>query len=431
MLPPLTQQVLGLFAVRAASLGLGLAAAALSARLLQPENFGMYSVYIALIMVMAIPSTVGLKQAIARSVATASTAQGNAQLAHLWPAAVRIMLVTGVIGTCAWITGALFFGTNDTSSWIVLIAVALMFAIPLPYIASSALHGSGFVAAAQALELGLRPLLMLCLLCFIWLWFDPASVSVTTVMCAYLIAVALQGAIGLRLMQTRTGVGFQFKRVAHSIDNQRHFYRSCLTFGILAGVTLVNNSLDLLMLNQLAGSEAAGHYRVATTLAGLVSLGMVAISAILLPRVVSLHEAGDRSAMQRLVSQAALLGSLFAILLAAILALLSGPIISLIFGETYAPSAAPLSILILGHVASALCGPIVVVLNMTGHERVTLIGVSVGTFLNVLLNFALIPRLGMVGAAIASVASFVIWNVLLCIQLRRTTGIISLAGRWA
>jgi O-antigen/teichoic acid export membrane protein len=50
---------------------------------------------------------------------------------------------------------------------------------------------------------------------------------------------------------------------------------------------------------------------------------------------------------------------------------------------------------------------------MTGNERETVKGVGISTVINVVLNIALIPRYGSVGAAVATAASIVIWNLLL------------------
>lgn len=430
MLPRLTRQVVPLLAVRAASLGLGLISVVLCARLLQPENFGSYAVIIALITIMATPSTVGLRQTIARSVARALPEGDLSTLANLWPAAIRVLSVTGLVAGLALLGSVFWLNPNAVPVATLAIAAALMFLFPLPFIASSVLHGSGFVAMAQFVETSLRPLLMVCLLGVVWLSIDPAKITITTVMLVYLVSVILQGGIGLFMMHAKTDVRLRVEQGA-PVEAQRKFFRSCVAFGALAGVTLINNSLDIVLLSLLSSSEAAGHYRVATTFAGLVSFGLVAVSAVLLPRVVALHDAQNVKALQQLLTQATLLGLVFALVGATALALFTDAIVGSVFGKEYLPSAEPLRILILGHLVSALFGPVVVALNMMGHERATLIGMGIATIANILLNFALIPTYGMVGAATASVVSFIIWNVALCLALWHKTGLISLVGRWA
>ena len=49
---------------------------------------------------------------------------------------------------------------------------------------------------------------------------------------------------------------------------------------------------------------------------------------------------------------------------------------------------------------------------MAGLERRTLTAFSISVGINIILNIALIPRFGGVGAATATLASTTIWNIL-------------------
>ena len=46
--------------------------------------------------------------------------------------------------------------------------------------------------------------------------------------------------------------------------------------------------------------------------------------------------------------------------------------------------------------------------------------------LNIILNLVLVPRFGIVGAALATTISMVVWNVLLVIAVRKKLGVNSL-----
>jgi len=58
-------------------------------------------------------------------------------------------------------------------------------------------------------------------------------------------------------------------------------------------------------------------------------------------------------------------------------------------------------------------GSVGALLNMTGHERDTLRGVAIAAVANVVLGLALIPLFGLEGAALATAATLIIWNLLL------------------
>jgi O-antigen/teichoic acid export membrane protein len=60
---------------------------------------------------------------------------------------------------------------------------------------------------------------------------------------------------------------------------------------------------------------------------------------------------------------------------------------------------------------------------MSGHERTTLRGLTIATVINVGLNAVLIPSYGVSGAAIATLVSTLVWNVLLGRSVRRLLGV--------
>ena len=66
-----------------------------------------------------------------------------------------------------------------------------------------------------------------------------------------------------------------------------------------------------------------------------------------------------------------------------------------------------------------MCGPVGVTLYMTGHESIANRIFTASAVLNVILNFALIPRFGIVGAAVATSISLIAWNLGLWVVVRR------------
>lgn len=91
------------------------------------------------------------------------------------------------------------------------------------------------------------------------------------------------------------------------------------------------------------------------------------------------------------------------------------PILATVFGPEYAAGALALAILCVGQLLNAGFGSVGNILNMTGHERDTVLGVAIGAISNVALNLLLIPPLGIDGAAIAIAMSLLIWNSWLAI----------------
>jgi len=82
-----------------------------------------------------------------------------------------------------------------------------------------------------------------------------------------------------------------------------------------------------------------------------------------------------------------------------------------------------LRVLALGQLVNALCGPVMYLLNMTGHEQSARRTMTVASIANVIGNFALIPWLGVEGAAWATSGTMILWNVWALVAVYRKTGI--------
>jgi O-antigen/teichoic acid export membrane protein len=66
-------------------------------------------------------------------------------------------------------------------------------------------------------------------------------------------------------------------------------------------------------------------------------------------------------------------------------------------------------------------------LNMTGHEKATLVGVAIGILIHVILSSLFIPAWGAMGAALAASGCLLILNLVLVILVRRRLGLDSTA----
>jgi O-antigen/teichoic acid export membrane protein len=91
-----------------------------------------------------------------------------------------------------------------------------------------------------------------------------------------------------------------------------------------------------------------------------------------------------------------------------------------LFGKEFIAGTGVLYILLLGQLSNTFSGSLALILQMTGNEKVFRNILTLGLIINVLLNIILIPRIGMIGAAIASAISLIVWNVLSLIYIKRT-----------
>src|SRR5699024_4789750 len=100
-----------------------------------------------------------------------------------------------------------------------------------------------------------------------------------------------------------------------------------------------------------------------------------------------------------------------------------GDLVAAVMGKTDPRSAAALAILSVGFFTSAANGRCQDTLSAFGYTRTILIVNTVAGLLNLVLNVALIPTYGVVGAAVASALSFISLNAIAMVALWRLSGV--------
>jgi O-antigen/teichoic acid export membrane protein len=170
------------------------------------------------------------------------------------------------------------------------------------------------------------------------------------------------------------------------------------------------NWIDTLLLGVYGIHESEiGIYSAALKVAGIISLPILAVSAILASSVSEQFTLGNKEKLQRIVRDSTRI--IFAASLLIYLLYLLFPSLFLgLLGEEFTKGSTVLIILSTGFLARAFTGCTDIILQMTNHERIFQNIIVGATILNLLLNIILIPYLGITGSAIASLVSSCFWN---------------------
>lgn len=180
--------------------------------------------------------------------------------------------------------------------------------------------------------------------------------------------------------------------------------------------------LDVLLLGSLRGAREAGVY---AAVGRLVTVGMMGIEAIRIavePHISTLLARDDREGAQELFR----VGTwwLVAISWPLYLALANyAPVVLRIFGADFVAGQHALMIVSLAMLVSVGTGNVTVMLLMGGKSVWNLLNTAAALATNVALNLLLIPRYGMIGAALAWMCSIAVENLSALVQVRRLLGI--------
>lgn len=399
---------------------MGVGLSVLLARALGAESYGIYSFAFALISVLAVPTQAGLPTLLVREVARYDLDQRWQMLKGVvWWSSKITILFSGFVMLIAggW---AFWKGTSSQNSiahYTFLWALMLMPLIALGNLRGAALRGLRWVILGQFPEMILRPGLLIVLVTLGWHFnrLDPMSTMALHLFCSAIAFVV--GALILAKALPAEVAG-----VKPTYDSKR-WLSSLYPLSLLSGIHVINSNADLLMLGTLAGKEAVGIYRIAIQGSSIVSFGLYAVGMIVSPHFARLYFARKMAELQKLVTLSARLNLIIALPICLIFLFFGHFILAMVFGAPFETGSRALSILCVGQLINAGVGAVGTLLNMSGHERCTLIGVGAATLANVILNLVLIPIYGIEGAAVASVTSFAIWNLILWRFVRQKLGI--------
>jgi O-antigen/teichoic acid export membrane protein len=412
----LTRGIVGTAGLRAAQAVLALLTAVVLARLLAPEGYGAYSFAMAIVAFLAIPSELGVPGLAVREIAVAN-ARGDwprmrafIAWSHRNVAAVSLVVVLAT-ALVLFLARDRIDGERLACLWLGLLLVPL---VSLGALRSAMLQGLKRVVLGQMPEFVVRPAVFLGLIGLLLLS-GRVLESASGAMALQIVAIAVSFSVGLLLFARHRPAGL---RVAERAAVDGLWWRSAIAFGMFAAMRLVNGRTDVLALGLFQDDAEVGIYRVAVQLATSIIFGLQIVNPIQGPHLAHIYAAGDMQAFQRVVTRTSRI--VFAITVPAVCAvvLFGKPIIALVFGSAYEGAYLPLVILAAGQLVNASMGSVGSVLNMTGHERDTVRSLAAGAAVNVALNLLLTPQMGMMGAAAATSASLVTWNLLMWRQVR-------------
>lgn len=200
-------------------------------------------------------------------------------------------------------------------------------------------------------------------------------------------------------------------------------HRASATAMFLTGTLfMVMTWTDTLMLGYFLEPQDVGAYRVAFKIGTLITFAQFAVNASLGPRISELWSRGDRAELQLEVRRVAWVNAALGI--PAFLGVLGlAPWLLGFFSPEFTVHDGALRVLALGQIVNALCGPVMYLLNMTGHEQSARRTMTVAVGVNLAANLVLIPWLGIAGAAWATSGTMILWNVWALVAVYRKTGI--------
>jgi O-antigen/teichoic acid export membrane protein len=407
-----------------------LVASILLARMLGAGDYGMYASAMAVVLFLAVPSSLGLPILLVRLIAAY---QANRQWALMKGLLRRtngivlsLSLVLCALGSLVITLNAEWLGhDNAVTLWW---AMALIPIVALNALRSGALRGLHSVIAGQLPECLVMPTAFIGALGLWWVLSDPGK--------DFSAAEATVFRLAATVLAFGVGTFFLLQRLPDEISKTAPSYqtgswmKSTTPLLILTTMSIINAQSDILLLALLKNTEAAGVYQAAGRGAELVAFSLLVVSIGIQPSLSRFYATGDMFRLQRLVTTGTRATVAFAIPIALVLVLYAKPVLTFAFGDEFQDGAMSLIVLSCAYIVCAAIGPADQILNMTGHERYSAVGMAIGAVANVVLNLLLIPFWAMEGAAVATACSLVLRNLFLASIVQKRLQVSSNVLAW-
>ncbi len=385
------------------------------ARGLGATGYGLYVLAITAAALFAGVAQLGLDDAMTRYVAITAgrdddaAVWGTIQVGIVGSTAIGIVMGVMLFLGAGWLANTLF---SDPA----LEPLLRMLAVVVPVLTLSnvlagvarGLKRMDYVAYAENVVMSLIRLGGLALLVLL---------GVLTVQWAVVVFVGsdLAASIAMLILLDRI---FPIRAHLHSSASRdtAAIFRFALPLWLSGMIRQFRRNIESLLLGALTAVSSVGIFAVAARVNLVSHVTLLSLLVAVKPSLAELHDKGDREGLATLYSTTTRWSFALNLPFFVVIVLFAEPLLR-VFGESFVAGTTALIILSyaeLVNAATGTCGPL---LDMTGHTRMKLVNSVLWSVLLIGGGALMIPRWGVVGAALATLLSVGLVNLLTVVEL--------------
>jgi O-antigen/teichoic acid export membrane protein len=395
-------------------------------RLLGAEGAGVYALAYTITRVASIVGRVGMDQAVVRFTAANAALNDWRRVRGVYQHALLLCLILSALAMTAVFASAPLIGRIFSDStlveplrWMSLSIIPWSFL----WLQSFFLQGIERIEDSIFVQSMGVPIVNIPILLLM-----TGAFGVVGAAMSYAVACALIALLGLRLWKRYTP---QLREVEGAFERRELLQTSMPLFWMDLTMVLIGVS-DTLLLGYFTTSQAVGVYDAAKRISVLTSAFLVAAAYVATPKFAALHAKGEFDKLASLARNTARLTTLMALPALVVFTLFPEAIMG-IYGAEFREGGIILFILAIGQFINAATGATGYLLIMTGHEK-TMRNITLGaSAFKLALYFLLIPSMGYVGAALATMIGDSARELLAVYYIYRKLSMLTLPipGAWA
>lgn len=262
-----------------------------------------------------------------------------------------------------------------------------------------------------------RPLLLLVFMVAAYLagFAATATVAMYCAIAAVWVTAATQTLTMSRSLKTTVDKGPRHHRVAF-------WFRVSIPICLVDSFFLFMTNTDVLVLSAFRSPEETGAYFAAIKTLAFISFVSFAVAAAAAHKFTEYYTNGDHARLEQFVRDS-IAWTFWPSLLGTVLIVALGKPILWLFGSDFVSAYPVMFVVAAGLLVRAAVGPLERLLNVTGHEG-TCARIYFAAFLaNLVLNLALVPSFGIIGAGAATSLAYMMESILLALFVHRRLGL--------
>ncbi|MCI4356793.1 MAG: oligosaccharide flippase family protein [Thermoplasmata archaeon] len=388
-------------------------------RTLSLADWSDFAFAVALAGLLASIGTIGLPQAVARSLPFAPRDDERRTIVR----SASFVLIASAIGFTAGlaVTGVLigqFYNAPALAETLVAFSVAVGCSI-LSALVISVFQGFEDVRPNVVFVQVLNPAAFFVFVVVLFR-FSPHSLLFPEALGGF-VAANLLMIVGLGLY-TRRRLPAHLPEGPRAPAAARRLYLFAIPLAAVAVAGFVTGNADLLLLGAFHYASV-GSYSATLTLARLLQIGVGSLAYIFLPVAARFVRENDVEGVRLTYATATKWVALTSLPLFLLFFFFPSASLGFVYGSLYTGSTVPLRILALGAIVSTLVGPAAATQVSFGQTRLLVYNAAITAVVDVILGLALIPGYGATGAAIAWASANALNPLLSIVELAVLAGV--------
>jgi O-antigen/teichoic acid export membrane protein len=384
------------------------------------EEAGVFFLAYTVVVIGATLSRLGLDQSVVRLIAAAHQDRDWGRVNSVYATAVKWTLLSGALMSLSvWVAadslGHWVFQVQGFPGVMQTLAFGVLF-MAVFSLHAYALQGLRLYAIADMVMSAAAPLAVVAL---VLVWHPVSAQSVASYYLAGAALASLAGVAAWHAHRERP-IGEE-----QAVDRQE-LWRSCTPLLVATVLGLIISWFPQLLLGALGSSADVAVFSAAQRIALLPTFFLLAVISVAAPRFAQVHQQGRAEALARLARNVTRVMLVLAVPAVVFMLWWPAQLLS-IFGSEFVGGSDVLRILAVGQFVNVTTASVGYLLAMTGNERLLRDSVLTAAAVCTLSAVALVPTLGVVGAAVAAATGVSAQNLLCVWHAKKVLGFNSLA----